>query len=190
MKNMAKNKKIAKKPNGRPTKFKPKYIEIAEGLCLRKGYTDKDLAKHFKISERTLYVWKNRHLEFSEAIKKGKDEFDSRVVEQSLLKRAVGYTYDEITQEPDKETGKLVTVKVVSKQVAGDVLAMIFWLKNRNPQRWSDKKEIDHRIEGITEPLTEEELLSRVKKAKAAGTGVDMKSIEGNDNGHSDQKKE
>ena len=198
--------KKAKNKSGQPTKYKPEYVKIAEDLCGDEGYADKDLAIHFKITETTLYRWKNKYSEFCEAIKKGKDDFDSRVVEQSLLKRALGYTYEEITKEPfivvkgvlkegDVKEGEtveqaveksLAVTKVVTKQVAPDVVAQIFWLKNRQPHRWSDKKEIDHRIEGITKPLTEEELLDRLEQARSAGTGIDVKSIEGNGNGHSE----
>jgi len=173
---------------GRPTKYKAEYVSMAEELCREKGYTDKNLATHFKIAEDTIYEWKKRYSEFTESIKKGKDEFDSRIVEQALLKRALGYSYIETTREPwhikegEEASQKLVVTKKVTKQMAPEVVAQIFWLKNRQTQRWSDKKEIDHRIEGITEPLTEEELLARLEKARAAGTGIDKKSIEGNGN--------
>ena len=89
-----------KHPGGRPTKYKPEHIQVAEDLCRKEGYTDKQLAAHFKVAECTLYSWKKEYPEFSEVIRRGKDDFDNRVVESSLLKRAVGYTYEEITQEP------------------------------------------------------------------------------------------
>lgn len=197
---MVKKAKKAKKKKGRPTSYKPEFTKIAGKLCQEKGYTDKNLAAHFKVSETTINNWKNEFPEFLESIKKGKDDFDSQVVEQSLLKRAVGYSYVETTRELQDETEgifdeedvssiqTLAVTKKVTKQVAPDVTAQIFWLKNRKPQRWSDKKEIDHRIEGITEPLTEEQLLERLRKIKEAGTGIDTKSIEGNGNGGPDKK--
>lgn len=198
-----KAKRKAKNKGGRPTKYKPEFVVIAGELCRKKGYTDKNLAAHFKVSESTIDDWKKRYPGFLESLKKGKDEFDTRIVEQALLKRAVGYSYDETTQEPvivdkgevdEKDIGEgetvevavessLVVTKVVTKEIAPDVVADIFWLKNRQPQRWSDKKEIDHRVEGITEPLTFEEMQRRIAEYDSLEDGVDRKSIEGNQNG-------
>lgn len=175
---------------GRPTKYNPKFAKVAEELCKEKGYTDKNLASHFKVSESTINKWKKGFSEFSESLKKGKDEFDSRVVEQSLLKRAIGYSYVETTRELQADSGEvfdedsessiqtLVVTKKVTKQVAPDVTAQIFWLKNRRPQRWSDVKEIEHRIE-MTKPLTLEEMKERILETEKVGTGIDQRSIEG-----------
>lgn len=145
----------------RQTKYKTKFAEVAYKLCKEKGYTDKQLAVHFKVSEATINNWKRRFLEFLESLKKGKDDFDSRVVEQSLLKRAVGYIYVETTREPCvliKRKGKkleiskvdfsnvrseMVVTKTVTKDVAPDVTAQIFWLKNRQPERWRDTRDLN-----------------------------------------------
>lgn len=140
---------------GRKTKYNPKYAKIAENLCQEKGYTDKNLAQYFKVSERTINTWKNEFPQFLQSLKKGKDEFDSLIVEQSLLKRAVGYSYVETTRELQADSGEvfdedseiaiqtLVVTKKVTKQIAPDVTAQIFWLKNRKPERWRDSKDIN-----------------------------------------------
>jgi len=197
-------KKTAKK-KGRPAVYQPKYVKIAGELCREKGYTDKNLADHFKVCEGTINRWKNEFPNFYESLKKGKDDFDSRVVEQSLLKRAVGYSYVETTrelqadeseeafesayfpgtpslihkEEKESSTQTLAVTKKVTKHMAPDVTAQIFWLKNRKPQRWSDMKEIEHRIEDITKPLTLEEMKRRICEAEAAGDGIDKRSING-----------
>ena len=169
---------IRKHSEGRPTVYQEGYSEQAYKLCSEFGADDKKLAKFFNVTERTINNWKRKYTEFFQSLKKGKAEFDTQVVEQSLLKRALGYIYDEITQEPDKD-GKLRITKIVTKQVAPEVVAQIFWLKNRDPARWSDKKAIDHRVEGVTKPLTEEELMERLQKIKDTEPGIDYKSIEG-----------
>lgn len=170
-------KKKAKKKRGQPTKYNPKYVQVAGELCREKGYTDKNLAVHFKVSEATINNWKKEYLDFLESIKKGKDDFDSRVVEQSLLKRAKGYSYNEITKEVSADEdgerleGVLVVTKIVKKEVAPSDVAIIFWLKNRQPKRWSDMKEIEHKIKA-DEPLTVEEMKQRIKDLDNAGTGL------------------
>ena len=72
-----------------------------------------------------------------EALKKGKEVVDIQV-ENALLKRALGYEFVEVTKEL-AETGLIVTKKV-TKQQAPDTTAAIFWLKNRKPNEWRDKK--------------------------------------------------
>ena len=72
-----------------------------------------------------------------------------RQVENALLKRALGYEYDEITTEYGKE------IKRVTKQVVPDVTAQIFWLKNRKPDQWRDKQQIEHSGEIKSEKLSD-----------------------------------
>ena len=102
------------------------------------------------IHPSTLYEWKKKYPEINEALKKGKEVVDIQV-ENALLKRAMGYTYEEVTKERTPiryEDGKPVewemqVTKKVLKEVLPDVTAQIFWLKNRKPVEWRDKQEID-----------------------------------------------
>lgn len=121
-------------------KRKYEYWLTPEGLIklegwARDGLTDEQIAKNIGINRDTLYRWKKAYPGFSDALKRGKEVVD-RQVENALLKRALGYTYDEITFEGDDE------VKRVRKQVVPDTTAQIFWLKNRKPEEWRDKREI------------------------------------------------
>ena len=100
----------------------------------RDGLIDEQIAHNMGITTKTLYEWKNKYGEISEALKKGKEVID-RKVENALLKRALGYAYDETTYEDGVET------KRVTKEVAPDTTAQIFWLKNRKPAEWRDKIE-------------------------------------------------
>ena len=140
--------KKKKHPGGRPTKYKPENAEQAYKLVCE-GFTDKKIADFFKVGEKTVNNWKKKHPEFLQSLKRGKDEFDSDVIEKSLVKRASGYQYKEVTKaiskEPDPNTGKvkIVTIKEVTKEVAPDPTSMIFWLKNRRPDRWRDKQSIE-----------------------------------------------
>lgn len=112
----------------------------------RDGLSDKQIAHNIGITQTTLYEWQKRFPELSEALKKGKEVVD-REVENALLKRALGYEYDEITQEPvtDKDTGitEMRVTKRVTKQIVPDVTAQIFWLKNRKPEEFRDKRDVE-----------------------------------------------
>lgn len=127
----------------------PEGLLQLEGWA-RDGLTDEQIAENIGIRRPTLYEWKNKHPDIADALKKGKDVID-RHVENALLKRAIGYQYDEVTQEQgtliDEETGELkrgmVETKRVTKEVQGDVTAQIFWLKNRRPDKWRDKQNVE-----------------------------------------------
>lgn len=134
----------------------------------RDGLTDEQIAKNIGIGYSTLQNWKSKYQDIQDTLKRGKEVVD-RQVENALLKRALGYTYNEVTQEAD-ESGKLAVSKVVTKQVSPDVTAQIFWLKNRKPKEWRDRKETELSGNiGINNPyegLTVEELRKLARSEK------------------------
>lgn len=77
------------------------------------------------------------------ALMQTKDVVDMEV-ENMLLKRAKGYEYDEVTEE--YEGGILTKRKVTHKIVVPDTSAQIFWLKNRKPDVWRDRREVDNTV--------------------------------------------
>lgn len=126
-----------------------KWLE-QEGLLLiegwaRDGLTDEQIAGNMGVSRSTLNSWKDRYPDILDALKKGKEIVD-RQVENALLKRALGYEYEEIKEK--YEFGELSERTVTKKQVAPDTTAQIFWLKNRKPKDWRDKQE---RLDNTTE---------------------------------------
>lgn len=100
----------------------------------RDGLTDEQISRNMGIAYSTFREWKKKYSAFSAVLKRTKDVVD-REVENALFKRAMGYNYDEVTYERGEE------VKRVTKEVAPDTTAQIFWLKNRKPAEWRDKIE-------------------------------------------------
>lgn len=133
---------------GRKTKYHPSYARQAEVACVEGGFTDAKLAKLFDVSITTITTWKRKYPEFLASVKRGKDEFDSMKVEASLLKKALGTKVKKITKEPfyDEKSGKtkMVVTKTEVTDLLGDTTAQIFFLKNRQPQRWRDKQVHEH----------------------------------------------
>jgi hypothetical protein len=127
-------------PAGAPTKYKPEYCEQATKLC-KLGSTDKQLAEFFDVDESTINEWKTVHQEFSLSIKEGKDIADAEIA-HSLYHRAKGYSHPEDVIFNDK--GEPLIVPTI-KHYAPDSTAIIFWLKNRRPDQWRDKSEVDHK---------------------------------------------
>lgn len=120
----------------------------------RNGLTDEQIAANMGITRSTLNEWKKKYSDISDTLKRGKDIVDIQV-ENALLKRALGYTYIETTQERvddyDPYTGlktgsHMEVTKTVTKEVQPDTTAQIFWLKNRKPDTWRDKRDVG--IEG------------------------------------------
>ena len=109
----------------------------------RDGLTNDQIAHNIGISGRSFAEWISRFSSISSALKKGKAPVDMEV-ENALLKRALGYEYEEvcteITELPGGEQRK--HIKKTTKMVLPDVTAQIFWLKNRRPGRWRDKIEV------------------------------------------------
>jgi transcriptional regulator with XRE-family HTH domain len=100
---------------------KPGYIEWEQDHKLallsgwaRDGYTNEEMAKCIGIDEATFYRWKKESRHIRDAIKTEKIAADY-AVEQALYNKAL----------------------------TGDVGAICFWLKNRQPDKWRDKREID-----------------------------------------------
>lgn len=88
--------------------LEPDGLTLLEGWA-RDGLTDEQIAKNMGISRSTLNKWKNDYSDISDTLKKGKDVVDYEV-ENALLKRAI----------------------------EGNITAIIFWLKNRRPNKWRD----------------------------------------------------
>lgn len=124
---------------GRPTKFKEEYLGTARMLA-KLGATNLEMAEALNVSLSTFNLWKVQHPEFSDAIKVGKDIADDRVAE-SLYQRAMGYSH------PDTDIrvvdGAIIETPLM-KHYPPDTTAAIFWLKNRRPEEWRDKQEIEH----------------------------------------------
>ena len=108
----------------------------------RDGLTDEQIAHNIGIVSSTLYEWKKKYLEISESLKRGKEVID-RQVENALLKKALGYEYEEVKQiiEKDEKGKDRKRVEKTVRQVIPDTTAQIFWLKNRKPGEWRDKRE-------------------------------------------------
>ena len=120
--------------------LKDKLILI-QGMA-RDGLTQQQIANNLGISIDTLIENKKKYSEFNNALKKGKEVVDFEV-ENALLKRALGYEYEEETYENG------ILTKKVKKQVPPDTTAQIFWLKNRKPNNWKDRVETDEDREAV-----------------------------------------
>lgn len=104
------------------SKYQAKYAREAKKLCLG-GARDDELAEHFGVCRKTIQNWRIRFPKFAEACRLGKDAVDDEI-ERSLYQKARD----------------------------GDTTAIIFWLKNRRPHLWRDKRHVEvRRIDDMSE---------------------------------------
>lgn len=156
---------MAKNKGGRRGKYHEWLTE--EGLTklegwARDGLTNEQIAHNIGINPDTLYTWMNKYSEIADALKKGKEVVDIQV-ENALLKRALGYEFEET--KVIVETDGKKRVERVKKHVPPDTTAQIFWLRNRT-SKWQnkDKAEID-KIIAETELIQEKtKLVKGVEK--------------------------
>jgi len=129
---------------GRPTKFTKEIKKQIKSLVLL-GLTDKQVAEGVGVCEDTIHNWKKGHPKFFESLKDWKEEADKKV-EKSLYERACGFVHPETKvqyiQGQDGEEGEWKSIDL-EKHYPPDATSMIFWLKNRHPDRWRDKQELE-----------------------------------------------
>lgn len=106
---------------GGKSQYRKHYAAIARKLC-HMGATDKQLGEWFHVSADAIADWRKRHPTFNAALEAGKPIADDQV-EASLFRRANGYDDSKGQHHPP------------------DVTACIFWLKNRRPEAWRDRRE-------------------------------------------------
>lgn len=123
----------------------------------RDGLTNEQIANNIGINVKTLYDWKNKNSKISNVLKKGKEVVDYEV-ENALLKRALGYTIQISEEKLDKDGCKHTLIRDV--HIPPDIIAQIFWLKNRKSAQWREKVEIEANKEQLTKV---EELLNKLK---------------------------
>ena len=151
-------------------KGKYEYWLTPEGLLklegwARDGLTEEQISNNAGINPATLYAWKQRYPEISESLKKGKEVVD-RQVENALLKRALGYEYEEVKEK--FEGGVMTERTVTKKEVVPDTTAQIFWLKNRKREVWSDRQNIE-----LSQPIDDsiKEMEAYFEQLKESGSG-------------------
>jgi transcriptional regulator with XRE-family HTH domain len=109
------------------------------------GLTDKEIAERFGIAKSTLNKWKIDFSTFSDSLKAGKEPIDAEV-QKSLYQRAIGYSFKEkkvIVELDSNGNQKPARIETTEKIVPPDTTAQIFWLKNRRPDLWREKQEIE-----------------------------------------------
>jgi len=124
---------------GQPTKYLPVFTALAQEIGMT-GWTDKQIAERLHVCEATINNWKLQHPEFLESLNEGKAISDEKVV-RALYERATGYSHPE--NKINVSEGEVI-VTPTTKHYPPDATSAIFWLKNRQPDKWRDKHDYEH----------------------------------------------
>ena len=161
---MTEKNEVKKKSRGRKSEYREEYAEQALKLCLL-GATDKEIAEFFSVSEQTLNSWKKKFPQFLESLKKGKAVADANVASR-LYSRAIGY--DAKATKFATNEGRITDKVEYIEHYPPYTTAAIFWLKNRQPAKWRDKKEVENLVKlgDELESMSDEELEAIIRGEK------------------------
>ena len=123
------------------TDILPRLSDIKEWLM--QGDTVREICKKLEMSPDTWYRYCREHEVLTEFVILGRSVLCNEV-EKSLLKLCTGYDYEELktTVEEDKNGKKRTRIEKTKRHQPPSAQAISFFLRNRMPEEWSDKKEI------------------------------------------------
>lgn len=126
-------------PGGRPSKYNPEFHPKLAEAWAKSGLTDEQIAGKLEISVKTVDLWKTKHPEFLGALKKGKEDPDEKV-EKSLYERAIGYSQPAVKIFMPAGASEPIYAEYIER-LPPDPTSMIYWLKNRRPDKWRERKD-------------------------------------------------
>lgn len=127
----------------RKKKLTPEITKKAFNLA-RRGLIDQEICAALNISRNSFYKWMRENKAFEKAVIKGRED-SIEEVENAMFKAAVGYEYEEIHKTVKNVDGvETKEIKTIKKLITGSTTAQIFILKNRKPEQYNDRKEVEH----------------------------------------------
>lgn len=102
------------------------------------GMSDQQIIKKMGIKERTFYNWQTKYPDFQRALREAKTE-PNLDIETSMIDLACGRAFvEEIKSTIDPETGKILKIEKVKKQIPPNATMQIFLAKNRLRDKYRD----------------------------------------------------
>ena len=146
-------KKAQTRRGGRPVVYDPKRFPTLAWWLASKGATDAELAHAFSIHTSTVYDWKKKYPEFSEAIKNGKQIPNAKVA-KSLFDSCFDHEVKEAKQikKRDKNGEEVILEERYIRVIPANTLAQQIWLYNRDPDNWK-RNPGPKQDNGVKDPL-------------------------------------
>lgn len=125
---------------------KSKWPQVKERLAeiekwFRDGLKEEQVCKNLGISHQTLNVYKKAHPELLDAIKRGKRVIVTEI-ENALVKRALGYEYEEVKTyiKVEADGSKTTYTEKTLKHMPPDTAACAILLKNKDPENYTNDR--------------------------------------------------
>lgn len=120
-----------------PSTFLPEFPDVVRAIAMQ-GVTDDELAFSFGLNPKIIRAWRKIYPDFEKAIEEGRTIADLQVVE-ALHKKAIGHSYDTDIVIKTKHGYEIETI---TKTDPPETNAIRYWLSNRDPKRWSDRRHL------------------------------------------------
>lgn len=119
----------------------PRLSEIKDWII--EGYTNEEISEKLGINPDTWYRYLREKEVLSEFVALGRSVLNAKV-ENSLYRLCTGYEYEEIKTvvEEDKNGKKRTRIEKTKKYQPPSSQAISFWLRNRAPEQWNERKEL------------------------------------------------
>lgn len=135
-------------------KYNPKIVRL---ICqhIEQGETNEHAAELAGVSKQTFYFWLNTKVDFSDAVKKAKEEYQKWLhndiladAERSLKVLINGTEYEEIKTEYEQnptnpDAPRIKKQSRTTKKILPNPTAVIFALSNRDPENWKNRIDTD-----------------------------------------------
>ena len=138
---MGSRKGIPNKTSRYDSDILPRLSDIKEWII--QGDSVREICKKLVISPDSWYRYCNDHETLSELVVMGKSVLNNEV-EKSLIKLCTGYEYEELKTivEEDKSGKKHTRIEKTKRHQPPSAQAISFFLRNRCPEEWSERKEL------------------------------------------------
>ena len=137
------------KLRGRHSKYNPDETPKLAEEYAKELMTDAQIMRRLGISKETFYKWIKTHIDFSDAIKRGKEAANAELL-KAMRESAKGYYIEEeettaILDRDKNPTGFKKTTR--KRYIAPSTTMQIFMAKNRMPDEFRDvnRHEVDLR---------------------------------------------
>lgn len=133
------------KRTGRPRIDWSQRLEHAFNYALL-GATNEQIFRFLGLSESRAQRSKKAYPELASAIRRGRIMADAEIAD-SIFRKATGYRQTETTtREIRNPSGDLLSVETITitRDLPPDTDACIFWLSNRQPDKWRNRMELEY----------------------------------------------
>ena len=128
-------KRVKRKSKSDIGDFLPAAPDIVKVIAMQ-GSTDSEIALMMGLDPKIVKAWREMYPDFDKAIEEGRTAADLEVLE-ALHKKAVGYEYEKTVVLKSKNGDRL---EDITFRVEPETNAIKYWLSNRDPKRWSDRR--------------------------------------------------